>query len=547
MKANRDIKSVFPQQILAFFARANPDIELSESLPLLEKLYKRLEQGFSSLESAKHETGLDTLLKCRLAGKPDDNLPLVLTDNGDFYFRKYYIYENAVAKKITAWTKEHNLEIQADISFLEKLLHDSEDQIEAAKISLQNQFSIITGGPGTGKTFLLVAILQSVLQKKPNLKITLAAPTGKAAQRMTESILINLEKIHLSDEEKSRFPKTASTIHRILQPLPPSIHFRRNTSKPLDTDFLIIDEASMIDLPLMSKLFDAVPENCRVLLLGDADQLAPVEAGAPFASIVTHFMDTGKPGLVAKLTRNRRFGVGSSIHKLCKFISSGDIEKVEELCNNVDTNDLIFKTTWDENEINQLIFDGYESLVNAKDPKEAHQAFLKFQILCPTHHGEQGVIAINERCRKLFSSKLESQATYFCGMPIIIKQNDYGCGLFNGDIGIFLPSEENPDKLSVWFISADGSAKCFSPSRIPAFELAYAITVHRSQGSEYNDVLLILPKTESEILSRHLLYVAVSRAKNLVRIYGSNEILLHAVGKKLEFSQSLEHRLLDLK
>ena len=142
---------------------------------------------------------------------------------------------------------------------------------------------------------------------------------------------------------------------------------------------------------------------------------------------------------------------------------------------------------------------------------------------------------------------MESQETYFCGMPIIIKQNDYGCGLFNGDIGIFLPSEENPDKLSVWFISAEGSAKCFSPSRIPAFELAYAITVHRSQGSEYNDVLLILPKTESEILSRHLLYVAVSRAKNLVRIYGSNEILLHAVGKKLEFSQSLEHRLLDLK
>ena len=245
----------------------------------------------------------------------------------------------------------------------------------------------------------------------------------------------------------------------------------------------------------MSKLFDAVPQNCRVLLLGDADQLAPVEAGAPFASIVSHFLGTGKPRLVAALSKNRRFGVDSSIHKLCKFISRGDVEKVEELSGKGDTKDLVFKNRCDESEINRVISDGYNSLVNAKSPKEAHEAFLKFQILCPTHHGEQGVIAINERCRKLFTSNSESPETYFCGMPIIIKQNDYGCGLFNGDIGIFLPSQENPDKLGVWFISADGTEKCFSPARIPAFEPAYAITVHRSQGSEYNEVMLILPKT----------------------------------------------------
>ena len=221
MKANSDIKSMFPEQILALFARTYPDAKLAVSLPLLEKLYKRLEQGFSSLENAGHETGLDTLLKFRLAGRPNDNTPLVLTENGDFYFRKYYDYENAIAHKISTWANENKLERNADISLIEKLLNDTSDQLEAAKLSLQNKFSIITGGPGTGKTFLLVAILQSLLQKNPNLKITLAAPTGKAAQRMTESIQLNLEKISISDSEKSHFPKTASTIHRILQPLPP--------------------------------------------------------------------------------------------------------------------------------------------------------------------------------------------------------------------------------------------------------------------------------------------------------------------------------------
>lgn len=543
MKDSTITKSKLPNQILDFFKRYKPDAELDGVLPMIESLHTRLLEGHSSLLLEHSTKEIQTLVENELLGGPEESRPMVWTPSGDLYFKRYFEYELSIAKKLREWalaTQHHQI---SDFSLLENLLSNDPDQLRAAKLAIESKFSVITGGPGTGKTFLLVSILHALLETDPSLKISLAAPTGKAAQRMTESILLNLHNLNLGEEEKKRFPQEASTIHRLLQPLPPSIHFRKNQKNPLEADFLIVDEASMIDLPLMAKLLDAIPNHCSLILIGDVDQLAPVEAGAPFASIVRHFLLPDQPQLVAKLSTNRRFGADSSIHRLCNAISSGDSDAVEILIKEKENPDFEFSAQWDFKKIDQIILNGYSELAGAKTPEDAHQAFLRFQILCPTHRGERGVIAMNERCRKILANQ---EAGYFTGLPIIIKQNDYGSGLFNGDIGIFLSSQEDEYELSVWFADGNGSYRQFSPARLPPFDLAYAMTIHRSQGSEYEEVMIALPVVNSEILSRHLLYVACSRAKKRVGIHGSEQIFLETVGKSTEYSQSLENRLLEL-
>ncbi len=543
MKESTVIKSKLPTQILDFFKRYKPDAKLDEVLPVIETLHARLLEGHSSLHLEQSTKEIQTLREYELLGGPEESRPIVWTASGDLYFKRYFEYELSIAKKLKEWalaTQHHQI---SDFSLLENLLSNDPDQLRAAKLAIESKFSVITGGPGTGKTFLLVSILHALLEKNPSLKISLAAPTGKAAQRMTESILLNLHNLNLGEEENKRFPQESSTIHRLLQPLPPSIHFRKNQKNPLEADFLIVDEASMIDLPLMAKLLDAIPNRCSLILIGDVDQLAPVEAGAPFASIVRHFLLPDQPQLIAKLSTNRRFGVDSSIHRLCNAISSGDSDAVEILIKEKEHQDFEFSEQWDFTKIDQIILHGYSDLASAKTPEDAHQAFLRFQILCPTHQGDRGVIAMNERCRKILANQ---EAGYFAGLPIIIKQNDYGSGLFNGDIGIFLASPEDENELSVWFADGNGSYRQFSPARLPPFDMAYAMTIHRSQGSEYEEVMITLPVVKSEILSRHLLYVACSRAKKRVGIHGSEQIFLETVGKSTEYSQSLENRLLEL-
>ena len=543
MKETTVLKPKLASQIIEFFKRYKPKAELDDALPILESLQNKLLEGHSSLNLTEIGKEIEILKANDLVGGPQEMRPLVLASSGDLYFKRYFDYEISIAKKIREWSnisKQHPI---MDYSHLDNLFSNDADQLKAAKLSIKNKFSVITGGPGTGKTFLVVSILHTLLQNNPEIKILLAAPTGKAAQRMTESILFSLEKLDLSEEEKERFPQEASTIHRLLQPVPQSIHFRKNQRNPLDADFLIVDEASMIDLPLIAKLFSSIPNECGLILVGDVDQLAPVEAGAPFTSIVRHFLQSDHPQLVANLSTNRRFSATSSIHRLCKAISSGDTSDIELLIGEEKHQDFEFLETWDDSKINQTIIDGYASLIQAKTPAEAHQAFLKFQILCPTHQGNRGVIAMNERCQKIL---VNNPGHYFSGLPIIIKQNDYGSELFNGDIGIFLPTQENSGELSVWFGGNKGAYRKFSPARLPPFDPAFAMSIHRSQGSEYQDVMITLPPISSEILSRHLLYVACSRAKRMVWVHGSKEIFLGAIRKSVKYSQGLENRLKEI-
>ena len=535
----------FPRQLLEFFKRNRTADSLEKALPLFEDLYANLIGGHSSLPVDPSTEEISVLHDASLLGNDTQDRPLVLTAEGDLYFRRYFQYEDSLARRLIELSREPATKHAQVHQFMEEWLAQAPDQLEAAKLALHNKLAVITGGPGTGKTYLLVAILAGLLKQDPNLSIALAAPTGKAAQRMTESIQANLEHFGLSEEEKENFPQLASTIHRLLRPLPPSIHFRRNASSPLNADFVIIDEASMVDLPLMSKLIDAIKPTSRLLLIGDVDQLAPVEAGAPLASIVRHFERPEQPDLVAKLSTNRRFGSDSTIHSLCQAIAKGDEKRARELIGQGPKEDFEHSEKGLSDEADEIIRKGYAPLAEARTPEEAHEAFLSFQILCPTHEGETGVNPNNERVQKILgiTKREKDQSGRYAGMPIIIEKNDYGVELYNGDIGVFLPEEKNPEQLTAWFMKSNGTFRSVSPARLPPNSPAYAMTVHRSQGSEYEEVMVLLPSKHSEILTRHLLYVACSRAKKKVRLFGPAKIIEETVKQDTPPSFGMEHRL----
>ena len=539
--------SKFPHQLFSFFRRYTDQNLDDESLSVLQKLYTQLQAGHASIqiEPSWIET-IKSLEEQKIVGRTNENYPIVRTDEGNLYFQRYYKYEANLAKRLIHWSIQKNhSESQINPKIID-CLKNSPDQLQAAKLAVQNSFAVITGGPGTGKTYLLVAILANLLKQNPDLKISLVAPTGKAAQRMTESIQANIHLFPLTEEEKINFPQYASTIHRLLRSLPPSIHFRKNKDSQLNADFVIVDEASMVDLPLMSKLVDSIKPNSRLLLIGDIDQLSPVEAGAPLASVVSYFLLPEKTQLVAKLTTNRRFGRDSTINKLCHAISEGKTKEVLNVIDEGNKEDFEFLKNGFFDKSDEIIKNGYFELAQAKTPAEAHDAFLKFQILCPTHEGENGVNALNQKTQALLGIKEDKNNNHrYSGMPIIIEQNDYGVDLFNGDIGIFLPDEKQNNQLVAWFMRSDGTYRAVSAPRLPPYKLAYAMTVHRSQGSEYNQVMIMLPNHHTEILSRHLLYVACSRARQKVTLIGSPKIIESCINHYTPNSNGLQNRLLD--
>ena len=222
----------------------------------------------------------------------------------------------------------------------------------------------------------------------------------------------------------------------------------------------------MVDLPLMSKLVEAIKPTSRLLLIGDVDQLSPVEAGAPLSSIVSYFLLPKKPQLVTKLLTNRRFGKDSTINKLCISISQGKTNEVIHLLNEDRKDDFEFINQAFSEEQNEKIKIGYSKLFEAQTPAEAHEAFLKFQILCPTHEGENGVNALNHKTQELLGINLsyKNSVQRYAGMPIIIEKNDYSVNLFNGDIGIFLPDKKQNNELVAWFKKSDGTYRSVSPS-----------------------------------------------------------------------------------
>ena len=459
----------------------------------------------------------------------------------------------------------------------------------AAAVALTKRFVVISGGPGTGKTTtvtrLLAVLLEQAQSRGENTTIKLVAPTGKAAARLTESIGKAVSGLPVSDDIKTRIPTNASTIHRLLGAITGSVEFRYNRDNPLHLDILVVDEASMIDLPMMYKLTEALPKSARLILLGDKDQLASVEAGAVlgdicsfihygfsrhqasqlsrltgFAELETNSKVPSISDSLCMLKKSYRFDARSGIGQLAQAINYGSSKKVAEVWQRGFTDianypidsihyQKLIDTLVEEyrhflTRIHQRQSDSAGNIEPLEHTAKSAQAlFSSCRLLCALREGDFGVKGLNQRIEKALNARKMIQLSdelWYSGRPILITQNDYALGLYNGDIGLCL---FDGDKAKVFFEQPDGNIKSVLASRIPEHETAYAMTIHKSQGSEFSHALMVLPPEFSPILTRELVYTGITRAKSRLSLYSDEKTFERALKVRTTRASGLVKRL----
>ena len=515
---------------------------------------------------------ITALNQSSLVGCGPGNTPLVLQDKR-LYLRRYWHYQQTVLTEIHQRLQSTATPLPRAVQYtLQTLFADCKDQMDWQKIAcvvaLRARFAIITGGPGSGKTTTLTKLLSVLIQlaetetANRQLDILLAAPTGKAAARVSESIGKALQQLQVSDLIKQQIPQKAATLHRLLGSHPDSRSYRHNRQNPLLADIVIIDEASMIDLEMMAALLEALPVHTRLILLGDKDQLASVEAGSVMGDLcqgaelaaydaetrawIHHYTNAilppvDQPGSrinqqTVMLRVSHRFGEHSGIGQLAKAVNHGNTLQAESILHDrsryadlehvilTDASDTRLKNLVLATADNKSGYGAYLRLIHQQRPDHVDaytawalavlNAFDGFRILCALRQGDWGVAGLNQRIEQwLFPKK--KPGLWYVGRPVMISRNDYNLGLMNGDIGIALPDASG--KLRVVFPGEDNSGQThlrwISPMRLPELETAFAMTVHKSQGSEFQHVALILPEVRSPVLTRELVYTGITRAK----------------------------------
>jgi exodeoxyribonuclease V alpha subunit len=481
--------------------------------------------------------------------------PLVLDGAGRLYLYRYWRYEYDLAaiilQKAAAVTETVN-EAKLHES-LARLFPESADglQKKAATVALQRQFSIISGGPGTGKTSTVVRILALLLEQDGGRKqrIAMAAPTGKAAARLKSSVNSIRQSLDCTDEVKAAIPDDVVTIQRLLGSISDSNRFRHSSRNPLSFDTVIIDEASMVSLPLMSALVNALKPNARLILLGDKDQLASVEAGAVLGDICNAAEEKSHASPLSAslvvLEKNYRFQPGSGIAEISHAVNAGlDVEALALLKSNA-AGTILWQPSPARDELRNAlttrVVEGYQGYLEAATPKEALERFDRFRILSALRDGPYGVSGLNTMTENILVRKglIVPATLFYRGRPVLVTVNDYSMRLFNGDIGILFPDPDSGGALRAFFPTPDGGLRSIPPERIPSHETAYAMTIHKSQGSEFDRVLMLLPPAGNELLTRELIYTAMTRAKKSVEIWAEEAVFCSAVRKKTERNSGL--------
>jgi exodeoxyribonuclease V alpha subunit len=597
-------------------------------------------------------------------------LPLVIDDDDRLYLARYYAFERDLAQSLAARMRaddgdgggtQARVNATADSGAraadalrvrLERFFEPSDDaQIDwqrvAAALALTSRLTIVSGGPGTGKTTTVVGILACLIDANPALRVALAAPTGKAAQRMQEALTERAGR--LPPEIAARLPDTSFTLHRLLGSGPGG-PFRHHRGRPLPYDVVVIDEASMIDVALAASLVEAVAPTAKLIMLGDKDQLAAVEAGAVFAELsaspalsdvkrrmIAHAMGVteaalrdalpapadavraearsdgridagsynGNDGVQAWLEaadveigedrvapsfvvarrappdapvqgdlfaalddprsqRNYRFGLDSPIGRLSIAIRRGlagaaldalGPRAVPDSDTRHDAAVLFDDAGVTLSEASrQWLCMGFAAYADAlatvlrqrdPDPSPLFDALQRFRVLCAVRAGPRGVDALNAllaadvRRRAQVTAPLSAQ--WFAGRPVMVTRNDYALGLFNGDVGIALPGPQGA--LRVFFPTAEHGYRAVSALALPPHDTAFALTVHKSQGSEFDCAALVMPAAFSRVLSRELLYTAVTRARARVAVFGASTVFAQAVALPTRRDSGLKARL----
>ncbi len=469
-----------------------------------------------------------------------DTSPLIL--EGDrLYLQRYWAYEQNLARRIGAMTRDDVPAVDVDASLGRYFPTSAEEidwQREAAKTAINQVFCIITGGPGTGKTTTVVKILALLqeLAERP-LFIALAAPTGKAAMRLQESIGNSKSALPCSETVKQSIPESVTTLHRLLGSRPPSPYFRHNAENPLPFDLVVVDEASMVDLALMSKMVDALKPSARLILLGDKDQLASVESGAVLADLTAAL-----PDHTVELKRAHRFD--ATIKDLAEAVNLQQPEAAWSALQAGNENIGLLNQEVIAYIVGQRL-DYISAIESPYDTGHIFNVFRRFQVLCANRAGKNSVADINNQVERRLASAghINPTGTWYHGRPVMITQNDAALHLYNGDIGLCLKDTEQNGKLMVFFQRPDGSIKKCLPARLPHCETVYAMTIHKSQGSEFNEILIALPDQHNPVLTKELLYTAITRARKSVKILADQKVFNETVLRKIERFGGLAQKL----
>jgi len=503
--------------------------------------------------------------------------PFVLY-NDRLYFHRYFKYETHIIEKIINLITTEADVIDQRISQLEakadliKTLTTNYDingltvkeqvdwQLVAVLQSLQNNFTIITGGPGTGKTTTLAKLLIVLYALDPNAKVALAAPTGKASMRMFESLKSST--LPFTEETKAKINLLKpSTIHGLLGYKKESVNFKYNAENPLPYDWVVVDEASMIDVPLFSKLLAALGSNTRIILLGDKDQLASVEAGSllgdlcqtlpslnifsnkqanwinqfiadPDRNIQPEFIGQTKQimtGHIIELKYSHRFNSQGAIGKISRAVIEGDVNSLKGLMSAATATNVTFDFNYHEEVLSKFV-EGYASYINEADIALALKKLNELRVLVAVRESTRGLKAINKFIEMHLRKKglIKPEGEFYENRPVMVIRNMFDLELFNGDIGIL--RKDNNGNLKAYFEDGKGGVKWVLPAYLTYSETVFAMTIHKSQGSEFNKVLVVLPEVKSNaLLTRELLYTAITRAKNHITIQGKQETIDHAV------------------
>lgn len=526
---------------------------------------------------------LDALRASPAVGDGSGGCPLVLDAHNNLYLRRLWAQQQQLATSLNGRVDDAHPQVDLDLlgaEIAQLFPRSGPDALQrvACAIGVTRRFAVISGGPGTGKTTtvakLLVLLQQHALRCGPPMRMLLLAPTGKAAARLLESLSSSLASLPMTEEVRAHLPKGASTLHRALgwQPRTPT-RFKHHAGNPLPADLVLVDEASMVDLSLMSKLVDAVGPAARLVLLGDQDQLASVEAGAILGDLCNaqgarppwsgELLDTlsalglpqteagsPQPGLqdhIVQLSHSFRFDGASGIGALSRAINAGDGPGVLEALGSEQHPDLHWERIPANAHPNNLealrsvLRGGFQMLTFAKDPQAALALLARFRVLCAHRQGRWGVNAINRLCARILVQQglIPAGEAWYSGRPVMVTRNDYALGLYNGDVGVALDSGDG--QLRVWFPpETPGAAlRAFHPARLPPHDTVFATTVHKSQGSEFAEVVLILPPKPSPLLTRELLYTGVTRAKERVEIYGNAAVLRAGVTARIQRASGL--------
>ncbi|MCC5926419.1 MAG: AAA family ATPase [Bacteroidetes bacterium] len=396
-------------------------------------------------------------------------------------------------------------------------------QHQAVLAGLNYRFTVITGGPGTGKTHSVLMLLATMLERNPELRIVLCAPTGKAAARMMESIQGNIERINPSESVRALIPNTASTIHRLIRWNPALGKSVYHPENPLPYDVVILDEASMVDVALMSRLARALRPETRLILLGDKDQLSSVEAGSVFADIASRDVPN-----VVRLTKSWRFSEGSEIGRLAQVINHGDAARSWEMLEQ--GTQVTVKSIPKEDLYVHLyarISALYKAVLNETDHVKAFEKLQELQILTALRVGPFGSEQINAELDR----RIGKGVVWYDGRPVIATANNYDLEVYNGDIGL---TRIIDGRLMVAFAGSEsGAIRWIAPAQLKSVSSAWALTVHKSQGSEYDEVVFVLPDNWNQVLSRELIYTALTRARNRFEVFSSKNVWFQTLQKKL--------------